>query len=641
MVRKVVLLGLDGAVPTLVEEYAKQGLLPNLRGLMEAGYYTRALSSFPGVTPINWGCISTGAYPGTHGVVDFEIHEPGEPLDAKHSGFSSQALKAETIWESLSRQGYRTATVNFPGAWPPRDGVTKTIAGEGSPSSHSRFEIRASSCFATANRQWALRDADLLRMPRDVIHLCPEWDADGIGPHIAVDLEPSADGGQVRIRSIDHVVTPFDYVCEVNRFSPWFYGQFVVQGRVREGTFRILLSHIELTNEEPEVILYVSQIMPTDEISRPDDLGAKVVEHVGPMIENSGARGYERGWVSERVFLEEGIYKGQWLVRAARYLLEHDDADAVFVKWHFLDHLAHEFWGQIDAMSPWYELGRSTHFEAIFQEAYRAADAMVGKLLEALAPEDILVVVSDHGQLPHLKAMSINNLLWNTGLIRLKSQDPMVVDWDRTRAYAGPCLGHVHINLKGRDPQGIVNPEDYSMVQSEIIHALTNWTDPDTGVRPVQFAVPIEEGHVFGQWGPRAGDVLYFMEAGYTGDINWFPLTSDGTVLLPMSRDLIATADYGEGKFIASKFQSAHGCGLPTRRLGRGTEEAILFVRASEFDTSPLSNRTGVRLVDVAPTIAALLGKIPPNRSEGCPLFRRDTPAAFGVAYTGSRGEGS
>jgi hypothetical protein len=142
-------------------------------------------------------------------------------------------------------------------------------------------------------------------------------------------------------------------------------------------------------------------------------------------------------------------------------------------------------------------------------------------------------------------------------------------------------------------------------------------TDPDSGQQPVQLAIPIEDGVGFGQWGPRAGDVLYFMEAGYTGDINWFPLTTDGTVLLPMAPSLVATADYGEGKFIASKFQSAHGCGFPSRKLGRGTEEAILCMRAKEFDVRPLTNRRGVRLIDIAPTVSALLGVAPPLNAEG------------------------
>ncbi|MCL5972517.1 MAG: alkaline phosphatase family protein [Firmicutes bacterium] len=614
--RKVVLLGLDGAVPTLVEEYVTQGLLPHFKQLMDDGYYTRALSSFPGVTPINWACISTGAYPGTHGIVDFEIHEPGEPLNVKHAAFSSNQLLAETLWESLGRQGYRTATINFPGSWPPRSpGIT--IAGEGSPASHSRFELRASSCFATDGFRSTLRDADPLKMPHDIIHLVPEWDAHGYGPAIAVTLEQSNAGPRIRIQSVDNVVEPFDHVCEINHFSPWFQGKFLVQGSLRIGFFRVLLSALHTDSTLPDVSLYISQVMPTDGVSEPDAVGRELIGAVGPMLENSGGRGYERGWVNDEIFLEEGIYKGQWLVQAAQYLLTHNRAEAIFIKWHFLDHLEHLFWGQIDPLSPWYEPDRAPHFESLFQAAYQAADAMVGSILNVLGPEDILVVVSDHGHIAHLKAVAVNKLLVQEGFITLKSRDPVEVDWDHTIAYAGPCLGHIHINLKGRDPQGVVTPQEYEMVQQRLIQTLTALTDPETGQHPVQLAIPIEDGVGFGQWGPRAGDVLYFMEAGYTGDINWFPLTTDGTVLLPMARDLVATADYGEGQFIASKFQSAHGCGLPSRKLGRGTEEAILCLRAKEFHSHPLTHQRGVRLVDVAPTVSALLGVLPPSNAEG------------------------
>ncbi|MCL5015107.1 MAG: alkaline phosphatase family protein [Firmicutes bacterium] len=615
--RKIVLLGLDGAVPTLIEEYVAQGLLPHFKQLMEGGYYTRALSSFPGVTPINWACISTGAYPGTHGIVDFEIHEPGEPLNTKHGAFSSDKLLAETLWESLGRQGYRTATINFPGSWPPRTSQAITVAGEGSPASHSRFELRASACFATNGLRPSLRDADPLQMPYDVIHLIPEWDAQGYGPTIAVHFEQSESGPRIRIRSADHIVEPFDYICEIGHFSPWFQGQFVVHGTTRIGFFRVLVSTLQVRSNTPELSLYVSQIMPIDGISQPEFLGRELIGALGPMIENSGGRGYERGWVNDEIFVEEGMYKGQWLVRATQYLLSQNYADAIFVKWHFLDHLQHLFWGQIDPISPWYQSGQAAHFESLFQAAYRAADDMVGRILTTLAADDILVVVSDHGHIAHLRAVSMNNLLMQEGFIHLKNRDPIVVDWDHTLAYAGPCLGHIHINLRGRDPQGIVDPQDYQAVQQRLIQTLTTFTDSETGQHPVQLAIPIDDGVVFGQWGPRAGDVLYFMEAGYTGDVNWFPLTSEGTVLLPMSRNLVATADYGEGKFIASKFQSAHGCGLPSRRLGRGTEEAVLCIRAQEFQSHPLTHRTGVQLVDVAPTVSALLGVSPPRHAQG------------------------
>ena len=627
--KKLVLLGLDGAVPSIIEAYAKDGLLPNFKRLMDQGYYTRALSSFPGVTPVNWATIATGSHPGTHGIVDFVLHVPGEPLTEGHSGFSSTMLQSETLWESLTRQGLRTATLNFPGSWPPRMDHVLTVAGEGSPASHSRFELRASSCFATAGLQASMREADPLVLPTGTIHLTPEWDENGEGPMLTVSLQQNSKGEAiVLVKDARNVLDSIDYVCQVNQFSPWFRGVFEVHGEKREGTFRFLLSRLEFTPNGFEAALYVSQVMPTDGITVPNEWGEELTTEIGPLIENSGGRAYERGWVDDTVFLREGEYKGIWLARTARYLVEHDRADAIFLKWHFLDHVQHLFWGYFDPISPWYDEARAPHFEEFFQKAYQVADAMLGEVLDVLGPDDILAVVSDHGHIAHLKAMSINNLLVEKGLITLAQTDPPVVDWSATKAYAGPCLGHIHINLKGRDPQGIVEPRAYQETQQALIQVLREFRDPENGAYPVQLAIPIEDGTSFGQWGARAGDVLYFMEAGYTGDVNWFPLTADRVVLLPLSPDIVSTAEYGEGKFIASKFQSAHGCGLPSRSLGRGTEEAIFFVWSSATTSSGAPAPVGARLVDVSTTLAALLGVHPPQHSEGRILIQRTKPNA-------------
>lgn len=619
--QRLVVLGLDGTAPTLLEEYAQKGLLPHFQRLMEQGTYRRALSCFPGVTPINWASIATGAYPQTHGIVDFVLHLPGEPLNVGHSGFTSDQLQAETLWESLARQGHRTATVNFPGALPPRTANTLAIVGEGSPGSHSRYELRASSCFATATYRDRMRDADLLDLSDGVIHLVPEWDPEGHGPKLRIAVDETTK--TVTVTGIENVEIERTTLIP-DRFSSWWRGRFSAGERWRTGTFRVRLSAVDWSSQTPNLSIYVSQVMPVDGLSFPDDIGPELVDAIGPCLENSGARGLERGWVDDAVFLEEGAYKGHWLVSAIQYLLEQRKFTAVWAKWHFLDHVAHGLWGQIDPISPWYQPERAEHFEQVFQQAYQTADAMVGRLMAMLGPDDILIVVSDHGQLPHLKAVSINNLLRQAGLLTAEDVDgeTLQVDWTKTQAYAGPCLGHVHLNLKGRDPDGIVEPAQYRAVQASVIKALTGLLDPESGIQPVQLAIPVEDGPYFGQGGPRAGDVLYFMEAGYTGDINWFPLTTDGTVLLNMTRDLVSTADYGEGRFIASKFQSAHGCGFPTRELGRGTEEAILFISAKELAHGDAEWTSRPVLVDVAPTASSLLGLAPPRQSEGRVVIR-------------------
>ena len=66
----------------------------------------------------------------------------------------------------------------------------------------------------------------------------------------------------------------------------------------------------------------------------------------------------------------------------------------------------------------------------------------------------------------------------------------------------------VYVNLKGRYPGGIVEPEDYEKVRDRIINALLDYKHPETGERPVLLAVRKEDAHVFGMGGAQAGDDL-------------------------------------------------------------------------------------------------------------------------------------
>lgn len=61
------------------------------------------------------------------------------------------------------------------------------------------------------------------------------------------------------------------------------------------------------------------------------------------------------------------------------------------------------------------------------------------------------------------------------------------VDWTKTRAVA--IRGdHIYLNLKGRNPSGIVDPADRYELEEQIISDLYNYRDPKTGRRVVALA---------------------------------------------------------------------------------------------------------------------------------------------------------
>jgi hypothetical protein len=217
-----------------------------------------------------------------------------------------------------------------------------------------------------------------------------------------------------------------------------------------------------------------------------------------------------------------------------------------------------------------------------------------------------------------LKAAALNNLFLQEALISLQPGNDKLpkVDWENTQAYGSPALGHIRVNLKGRQPQGCVAPEDFESVRRIIISLLENLHDPQTNQKVIERVIRRENASAIGLWGERIGDVIYWMTPGYSGDFNWTPLAKGGAVLEDLTEKRDDFADYGEGKFIADKFQSVHGCGDPAAQLGVGTEEAI-FASAGPTIIPGVVLKDIPNLTCVAPTLCEAAGLPLPAQSEG------------------------
>jgi predicted AlkP superfamily phosphohydrolase/phosphomutase len=67
------------------------------------------------------------------------------------------------------------------------------------------------------------------------------------------------------------------------------------------------------------------------------------------------------------------------------------------------------------------------------------------------------------------------------------------VDWERTVAYSHGFFGNIYINLKGREPEGCVEPHDYESTRQKVADTLATLTDPDDGSRIVDHVYRKEE----------------------------------------------------------------------------------------------------------------------------------------------------
>jgi predicted AlkP superfamily phosphohydrolase/phosphomutase len=210
----------------------------------------------------------------------------------------------------------------------------------------------------------------------------------------------------------------------------------------------------------------------------------------------------------------------------------------------------------------------------------------------------------------------INNALRQAGLLTLTAdaEGNPVVDWTRTKAFAQRSV-YVYVNLKGRDPQGIVEPgEEYEQVRSRVIDALYAIREPGTGRRPVALAVRSEDGGIVGvHRGDHVGDVVYLMDEGF------------GT-LFPFSEEQVYARGYrGFGNagdwrrteaLFGDRVWSHHGSQLPGLTYGLSSEKAILIMAGPGIKRGTVLPGP-VWIIDAAPTVASLLGIPRPAQASG------------------------
>jgi predicted AlkP superfamily phosphohydrolase/phosphomutase len=130
------------------------------------------------------------------------------------------------------------------------------------------------------------------------------------------------------------------------------------------------------------------------------------------------------------------------------------------------------------------------------------------------------MVVSDHGGIPTHTRVALEPFFRSAGLAsyRTNERGREVVDLEKSKVVLNfnYVTHNIWINLQGRDPSGVVPPEEYETVRNQVITLLTRITDPRTGECPIALALRREDARDLGQWGDRVGDVVYFFRRGYS-----------------------------------------------------------------------------------------------------------------------------
>ena len=298
---------------------------------------------------------------------------------------------------------------------------------------------------------------------------------------------------------------------------------------------------LRLATIAPEIGLYLSPIQfdpdrlpPGFTISSPPGFAKELVERFGrykTMGWGIDTWSIQSATLSEEAFLEDVRVTGEQERKMLRGLLA-GHQKLLFYYFEFPDRVGHVFWRFRDPQHPAYDAALAGKYGRAVEDSYRTMDEIVQETAKALKPDDILIVLSDHGFATWRRSVNYNSWLVENGYLVLKGSAKRqnlealfsrgqfweAVDWPKSKAYA-MGLGDIYVNLSGREAGGIVAPgAEYEALRTELITRLTSLTDPKNGEKAVSRVFKRED--IYRRYDPRLiPDLIVANRPGYR--VSW------------------------------------------------------------------------------------------------------------------------
>jgi predicted AlkP superfamily phosphohydrolase/phosphomutase len=205
----------------------------------------------------------------------------------------------------------------------------------------------------------------------------------------------------------------------------------------------------------------------------PEELKGEIEEHFGPFLFDVVFRTEDRSEV-----LKEIYRMTEYHFRVVDYLLDRQDWSLFWLVEIGVDRMHHAFWKFMDQNHHLYQPGNP--FESAIYDYYQFLDEKIGQLLKKIDQNTAVLVVSDHGAKGMKGAFCVNDWLIEQGDLviseppaRGQSVDNLKIDWKRTRAWGwGGYYARIFLNVEGREPQGIIKPEDYETARDDLASRL-------------------------------------------------------------------------------------------------------------------------------------------------------------------------
>jgi 2',3'-cyclic-nucleotide 2'-phosphodiesterase (5'-nucleotidase family)/predicted AlkP superfamily phosphohydrolase/phosphomutase len=655
----------DGMRPDLMERYAKAGLMPTYKQLMKDGATGKngMVQGFPPNTGVGWYTMATGTYPSEHGSTNNTFFRTGDSSFNNSTSFSGAGvLQADTIANAAERAGKKVAQIEWVGGrnagikGPTVDflnffsgrGVLTFPSVPSEAAGAASFGLQYQIASFTPASGWTNVPASTLPAKQTVLTVPTTPAVAAQNPTRIYDVYIYATGA-----GYDHVLLvrqadAKDGSKAATTLAQGDFNEIKLQGAdgltgVRAGeSAGFYAKLITIAPDLSSFKLYftsVSRVIATCDSSPggpcaglpagapgEDRLEKYIADNLPTAIDADFAP-EEAGIIDEDTYIQQGrdlekVY-GDAVVNYVLGTLQ-PDTDLAMVGYPFTDEVSHQFMGLVSktdpdgSPNPCYDVmpkfddvactGTGTAHrvdirEGYISSAYHEADAKLGLARQLMGGNPTTFAGSDHGFGSQRYAVNANKVLFDATVngVSLHASNANAANCRAaTTDLAKACWagGTIQIYVNTTLPAGIT----YEAVRTAAINAFQNLTDPaNPGKQVILKIIKKEElRNVDGSDSlhpNRSGDVVVVTAPPYQSD------AGTNGVAIALSHF------FGQHGFLPNYVSTTGNVNMHATFVmgGPGIKHVV--------------NVTGLRAIDVAPTIAFLMDIPGPQNARGRILY--------------------
>jgi predicted AlkP superfamily phosphohydrolase/phosphomutase len=471
--QKMVILGFDGMDPRLVEQWMKEGKLPNFQKLASQGGFYRLQTSTSPESPTSWASFAIGGNAGKHNIFDFLVRDVKtyvpdlgmvrrEMPDFLFNYIPLGKPKITTLrggtsfWVTAGAAGVRSAVLTVPVTFPPENVPSGEML-SGLPLPDIRGTVGTFYYFATDLSRYEEGNTEMGGILKRLAFEGDTARSELVGPPDPIVQGQMAElrkkgaalneADQARMAALEarrDVRVPFSvrwsrearsatidiqgttiHLAE-GAWSRWVPLEFRVNFLIRLTG----MAQFFLIRASGELQLYMSPVnwrpeSPVMPISSPASLSKDLYERLGTFRTLGWA---EATWplnedrIDEKAFMDDLFRAFDDRTQVILHEIDSKKFDLVIGVLESTDRVQHMFWRFIDPTHPMYDPAAAAKYGDSIERVYRRCDQLVGDVLQRIEPGTLVFVLSDHGFHSFKYGVNLNTWLVDNGFIARPGQ---------------------------------------------------------------------------------------------------------------------------------------------------------------------------------------------------------------------------